>query len=842
MLANPYCMKISDQNLLLKVKRPSRYLGGEINSVVKENADIEVSIALVFPDVYEVGMSHQGLKILYHILNSQGWIAAERAYSVWIDMEKEMRSRDIVPSTLDSGRPLTDFDIIGFSLQHELCYTNVLNMLDLCRIPFLSRERDDKFPLIIAGGPACFNPEPVADIFDVVVVGDGEEATLDICRTVRYAKGNTTDKQDILDELVKIRGVYIPSFYNPHYHPAGPISYTETLKEGCGQVKKALVPDIEQFPFPSDQVVPFTRLVHDRLVIEIARGCSRGCRFCQAGMIYRPVRERNPESVIKNADYALLLTGFEDLSLLSLSAGDYGCIAPLIKTLMDILSEKKISLSLPSLRVDSLDSAWFEQIKRVRKTGFTIAPETGNDRLRKVINKSLTNRDVLNTARELYGAGWNLIKLYFMIGLPAEEQQDREDIINLAKKVCDLAERRGKKAVLNVSISTFVPKAHTPFMWATQMSLEESWTHINNIRKSLKGSRIRVKWNQPELSWLEGIFSRGDRRLISPLIEAWRLGARYDAWKEQLNMDIWKEAFERSGLDPGFYLYRTRSLDEVFPWDHITSGVTKDYLKKEWERAHEGKITPDCRDKCLECGVCDHKYVDHVLYKDWTPPQVVEKDPVDHPEAGKRRYRLIFSKTGNCRYFSHLELVRVFTRAFGRAGLKMVFSKGYHPLPKVSFASALPVGAESLYETADIGLYETIPVREIKERLNRQLPDGLRVNLVEDISLMTHGRALLESHFQVTINGIKIDETLINDFLDSDKFLVIKRSKKGERQVNLRSLVKEMTYTPPHKLHLVIEHVPGPEIRPIRIIQEILHLKDQDLQGIKILKTRQVMG
>ncbi|NTU48972.1 MAG: TIGR03960 family B12-binding radical SAM protein, partial [Syntrophobacteraceae bacterium] len=577
---------------------PSRYVGNEVNAVKKEPSQVEVSIALAFPDVYEVGMSHVGLKILYDLLNRPSWLAAERVYCPWTDLEKEMRDRRLPLTAMESGRALNEFDLVGFSLQHELSFTNVLTMLDLCGIPFLAEERETSVsvPLLVAGGPACFNPEPVALLFDAMLIGDGEQAALEICETVREAKRQSATKRETLQALSRIRGVYVPGFFRVHYRPQGTIQAVEPMLTGYAQVRKAIVPDLNAFPFPERQVVPFAEPVHDRLAIEIARGCTRGCRFCQAGMIYRPVRERHPEAVIQHAERGLRLTGYEEMSLLSLSSGDYSVLGPLLRTLMDKQEEDRIAVSLPSLRVDSLDSSWFEEIKRVRKTGFTLAPEAGNDRMRKILNKGLTDEEIVFMAKEIYRAGWELIKLYFMIGLPFEEDRDLEDMIRLAGRVA----RTSKKGKVHVSVATFVPKSHTPFMWQPQLSLGESRRRIQLIQKSVTDPRIRVKWNQPEMSLLEGVFSRGDRRLTPVLVSAWQKGARFDAWSEHFRLDLWQEAFRDTGVDPGFYLHRLRSLSEVLPWDHIQCGVSKEYLEKEWKRALEGEWTPDCRKKCLD--------------------------------------------------------------------------------------------------------------------------------------------------------------------------------------------------------------------------------------------------
>ena len=834
-------MHISQNTWFTRIQHPSRYLGGETHAITKEPADVEVSIALAFPDVYEIGMSHVGLKILYHILNSLRWLSAERVFAPWVDLEQELKGRTLPLTSLESERPLSEFDLIGFSLQHELCYTNILSMLDLAGISFLSEHRGLDEPLIIAGGPACFNPEPVAALFDAIVVGDGEEVAVHICSAVReWKRAGGKGKLELLEELATIQGVYIPSFFSVHYNARGVVERIEPLRPEYDGVEKAVVPDLNSYPFPTRQVVPIAEAVHDRFTIEIARGCSRGCRFCQAGMIYRRVRERAPQEIVRIAEHGLQETGFEDLSLLSLSSGDYSCVLPVVRELMARVANYHVAVSFSSLRADGIISPLMEEIKRVRKTSFTIAPEAGSQRMRDVINKGLTEEQILHTAREIYEAGWNLIKLYFMIGLPMEQKNDIDAIVELSKKIARLAPRSRRHNVLNVSVATFVPKSHTPFQWLPQLELEEGKRRINSIRDRLHGKKVKVKWNKPEASWLEGIFSRGDRRLTGVLIEAWKNGARFDSWSEHLNLDIWRNALDRHHLDPDFYLLRQRNEGEVLPWEHISSGISKEFLLDEWRRALRGEATLDCRQKCSNCGVCKGLSVSPVLFDGNAS---LENPFFPRPREGERirRFRIHFTKLERGRYLSHLELVRLFIRAFRRAGVGLVYSNGYHPMPRASFATALPVGVESLAEVVDISLYDSGNISRIIELVNRELPPGIRALAIKEV--LTKGRPpqVKESTFRVTVQGSLGEEALIR-FLELPACQVIQKRGNRERAIDIRSQVKGLHLLSGDEIEMVVRHGGGPEMKPSEIIGEIFALTDSQTEEIRVLKTKSILA
>lgn len=832
-------MRYADFPWFDSIERPSRYIGGELRSVVKDPSAVRLSVALAFPDVYEVGMSHLGLKILYSLLNREEWIAAERVFCPWTDLEKALRENRTPLLSLETGKPLREFDIVGFSLQHELCYTNVLTMLDLGGVPLLRDQRSSKDPLVIGGGPMCFNPEPVADFFDLFLVGDGEEALPRICRIVMDNTG-AKDRNTLLRELSSVPGVYVPGLFEVDYNPAGHVSAIRPMMAGHDHVTKAVISDLDLFRFPTSHVIPFTQLVHDRVAIEIARGCTRGCRFCQAGMIYRPVRERSLTSVLEAAAKALEDSGYEELSLLSLSSGDHSCIEPMLRALMDRYSDDKVALSLPSLRVDTVSPVFMEQIKRVRKTGFTLAVEAGTERLRRIINKGISRDEILGMAEQVYGAGWNLIKLYFMVGLPLEQEEDLKETVRLAREIASLAPGRRGGDHLTVSVSTFVPKAHTPFMWARQAEVREAKEKIALIESGLRKERVKVKSNPPELSRLEGVFSRGDRRLGRVILEAWRRGARFDGWGELFRKDVWDEAFSVARLDPLFYLARERGEREVFPWDHIRSGVSKEFLLREWRKAQEGVITPDCRRACLDCGVCDHRRIAPVLKSDIPILPGGAGGGRDTLPSSSHRYRVFFSKTGPGRFLGHLEMVQVFLRAFRRAAIPLGYSKGFHPLPRVSFSQALPLGTESLEEWADVQLTRSVQEEDLEKALNRELPPFLRVTEVKTIEASQPKETVREVQYRLTLVGGGATEGHLQVFREKEAFYVEKSGKNGIKSIDAKPFIKDIRLVSPEVVDLCLRQGEGPALRPAEIIKKIFALPETS--SVRVLKTKQVLG
>jgi len=589
------------ERILPAVRKPGRYVGGEYNSVVKDWDATPVRVCLAFPDVYDLGMSNLGLAILYDTLNALPNVLAERTYIPWVDMLTAMRKVRLPLYSLESKRPLADFDIIGFSLPYELVYTNMLEMLDLAGLPLMASQRDERHPLVIAGGHATFNPEPVADFLDAFVIGDGEEAAVELVQVYNEVRGDSREAQ--LRALARIPGVYVPRFYSVHYNADGTVAAIEPgVPEARLPVLKRVVSPLP--PPPTRLIVPNVDVTHNRAGIEIQRGCTRGCRFCQAGMVVRPVRERPVEEVLEAVRAILLQTGFEEVGLLSLSSSDYSDIERLVRTLVERFGDSHLSVSLPALRADSFSIALADAVAQGRRTGFTFAPEAATERLRAIVNKVISTDQMLNVAREVFERGWRTIKLYFMIGLPGERMEDVEAIVSLARAVRVAGQKvHGRKARVNVSVNTFVPKAHTPFQWVGLEPASSIGEKQAFLRRNVRGQGLKLDYSDPEATLLEAVLARGDRRLGAVVRRAWALGARFDAWDEERGFIAWMRAFAGSGLDPDFYAYRQRPPDEIFPWEVVSPGVCREFLLEEYERGLRGETLADCREGCHNCGI-----------------------------------------------------------------------------------------------------------------------------------------------------------------------------------------------------------------------------------------------
>ncbi|MBN2306028.1 MAG: TIGR03960 family B12-binding radical SAM protein [Anaerolineae bacterium] len=629
----PEQIKRALDRVLLSVQKPARYVGGEYNSVVKDWDAVSLRAAMVFPEIYDLGMSNLGWIILYGLINDQPDMFADRAFSPWIDMESVMRHEGIPLYGLESKRPLQDFDLLGISLPYEQLYTNVLNLLDLAGLPLQSAERDSSYPLVIAGGHACYNPEPMAGFIDAFVIGEGEAVILEIARIVQAKRGRSREEQ--LRALAGLEGVYVPRFYDVTYQPDGTIAaVTPNTPDAPPFVRKRIVPVLP--PSFTRFLVPHVDTVHNRAPIEIMRGCTRGCRFCHAGMVTRPVRERPIEEIIAAADEIVRSTGFEELSLLSLSSSDYTHIQELVEAIGQRFEGQNVSVGLPSLRIESVSVDLMDALGDARRGGFTFAPEAATEKMRDIINKSVPDEQLLVTARETYARGWLTIKLYFMIGHPSETLEDVQAIIELARAV--LAEGRkihGNKATVNVGVSTFVPKPHTPFQWVSLDTLDQIQAKQDLLRRGLRGRGLNLRWNRPDETLLEAFLSRGDRRLGPVIRRAWELGTRFDAWQEHHNHEAWQQAFAEAGLEMDFYTHRPRPVDEVFPWDHIDIAVKKSFLVEDYLMSQQGETRVDCRERCFACGILP-KFKNlrmETLADAWKCPPVVPRDQRRKPRG-----------------------------------------------------------------------------------------------------------------------------------------------------------------------------------------------------------------
>ncbi|MGM0759512.1 MAG: TIGR03960 family B12-binding radical SAM protein [Thermodesulfobacteriota bacterium] len=844
--------------LLPLLPRPSHYLGTEFNAVIKEPSSPCLRWGLAFPDLYEVGMSHLGLKILYHILNDQNDIWAERTFAPSKEAGAVMRANKTPLDTLESHTPLGDLDLLGFSLTHELCYTTVLYMLDLAGIPFRRSERTDAHPLLVAGGGACVNPEPMAPFFDIFVLGDGEEVILEVSRAARQAKQTGMSRQELQNELHSIPGLYIPE----HFQCPGSGHTPRSRFCPEEQVEKRVVADLNTAHFPCREIVPFGQAVHDRFTLEIARGCTRGCRFCQAGMTMRPVRERSLPQLDALLQSGLDATGFEELSFLSLSTGDFSQLEALFAQSLARCQEEQVAISLPSLRVGSLNPALMQSMASLRRTGATLAPEAGSQRLRDVINKGISEQALLQHAQDLFAAGWRRLKLYFMIGLPTETYQDLEAIHTLCCQVLETAGADKKKIQLTASVALFVPKPHTPFQWEAQDDVETAKGKIAYLQQLFRRPRnITLRWHDPYMSAIEGVFSRGDRSLAQVVEEAYIGGDILTSWQEHFDFSLWEGVLNRQGTDTLPWM-AARNEDQELPWAHINCGISTQFLIQERERAWRQATTPDCRyHGCSRCGVCSQgqdpgrlasqgrsrsiRPVVNQDRRDQEESQTVTTPSASEPVWDHKGQSLIlhFSKQGPAAFLSQLELQTVFERLFRRAALPLSFSRGFHPMPRLSFGRALPVGVFSQEETCVLGLRTCLDTQDVCARLNQYSVPGLSftraVTAPPGYKLTQPRFEYYNLCFHLNPEQAEAELRIWSALHLAPEWTVARKTKKGTRQVDLRSRIKEIRIHDHLQVMIIFDWEPG-YLSPLFFVRS-LH-PDLDHRSYALTKLKQPDG
>lgn len=823
------------EEILKDVEKPGRYLGGEWNQIKKDPSSVQIKVALVFPDLYEVGMSYLGQKILYSLLNDNPKILAERVFAPWIDFEQKLRSEKIPLYSLENKIPLDEFDILGFSLLYELNYSNILTILDLARIPVFSSDRSLDHPLVMAGGPAVFNPEPVADVFDLFLIGDGEEAFLEILEKFGSMRKDSKDKSDLLKEMAKTSGVYVPSLYNTYLPDGAHLLAVKPEQDAPLNILKRVLYPFHEAHFPEKIVVPDIKIIFDRVSVEVARGCSQKCRFCQASSVYFPPRVKSPSYVLDTILNSLKLTGYDDTSLASLSISDYPYLGPIVDALMEKLAEKKISLSLPSLRPKGLSSDIAESIIKVRKTGFTLVPEAGTDRLRRVINKKMEDDDIREASQIAFSQGWRLLKMYFMVGLPTEKDEDLEGIVNLIQEVVRIGQKILKSAPqINLSVSSFIPKPHTPFQWIKmedEPSLREKYGFLKSRLKRYPS--VRLKRHPLKNAILEAVFSRGDRKLNRVLHQSWRGGARFDSWNELFHFQAWEKGFEQVHLDYHVYL-SSINTDTLLPWDHIGTGVKKSYLLEELNKALKEEYTPSCLDD--SCGTCQGCVFPHLLERTFT--EEVKIEPSKEIPLGKEleevvRYRVFYSKRQSARFISHIDLSNIIQRAFRRAGIRVVHTKGFHPKMSISYLPALPLGMEGRAECFEFKSRFLFKEDEFVSRMNSCLPSGIRILGLERREGI---KSTLNKEIETFIYSVDLKSREIMSAMkdqtekilsDSDYYSRIeKRVKESLTKTQVESILEKAIDRKEGKLFLHLKHSLQKSIRPQEIVENIFGLKN----------------